>query len=445
MNKIFFIFKYFLFRKSALEAYKAAKKFEFLPVSNKKEIVFKLKKKLLLDAYNNTIFYRNFFDQMGFDPCKLKCEQDWEKVPVLEKHMIRNNVSKIIAKNSVHNKLKVATTGGSTGMPLKVYKDKSVPVEILGWRALQWWGLHQYNNHGVVNRSVLTTKTKQFVNNLIWWPTKRIFLDASTVNENKIENFVELIDKKKIKYLVGYCGSLEKIADYVIENKIIIKDLSLIWSTTSPLVDSVRKKMEKAFNCQIMDQYGSIEVFHIAVQKPGENFLTVNTDYVHVDIVNSRNKVINEVGEYGDVLVTDLYSNKFPIIKYRLGDKSRIVFTMDNSPDGFPKIDFVRGRISDIISFKDGSYLDGAFLTTICDGFDDVISSYQIFQNINYKVFLKLVLQPDVSIINARVQTVISKLSNLVEKKSDFEAVQVDSIPDDRGKRRFIISDIKYH
>lgn len=443
MKKSVFWLKNFLLRNKAYRAYRSAIDYENYPFEKKVFLSLQSRIELVQSAYLYSPFYKSFYDRVGFNPSEFVTESDWDKVPVLEKDMIRKYTSDFFSKVAVKDRMKEATTGGSTGKPLKVYKDKSFPVEIIGWRSLKWWGVHPADNNGVVNRSVPKTLLQKIRNYIIWWPTKRIFLDATSVTNDKIARFVDLISKRKIKCLVGYSGSLEKIADYINKNNIKVEGLKLIWATTSPLANPVRLKMEKAFNCKIMDQYGSVEVFHIAAQKPNEDCLTVNADFVHLDIVDSDNHIINDTGEMGDILVTDLYSEKFPIIKYRLGDRSRMIKTIDKSDDGFPKIDFVKGRISDFIIFKDGSYLDGAFLTTICDGYEDVIDSYQIYQNKENKVFFRLVLVEGVSKSNKRLNFVINKFRDLVITKADFELEFVDVIPDDRGKRRFIISDIK--
>lgn len=439
-----FAVKNILFRPKAIKAFKGAILFEKLSIKEKKKMIFSLQKNLVKHAYDQTLFYKHYYDKAGFHPDMLIKESDWDKIPIIEKEMIRKNTDSFIAFGVSKNTMSVATTGGSTGKPLKLYKDKTFPFEILGWRSLKWWGVHPGDNNGVVNRSVPKTLLQKIRNLFIWWPTIRIFLDATSVTKNDILHFVSLIQKRKIKYLVGYCGSLEKIADYILENNLNIDCLKLVWSTTSPLAKSVRMKMEKAFNCNVMDQYGSIEVFHIAIQKPNEDYLTVNCDFVHLDIVDSENRIINETGEMGDILVTDLYSNSFPIIKYRLGDRSRMIKTMETSHDGFPKIDFVKGRISDLIIFENGDYLDGAFLTTVCDGYEDVINSYQIYQNREFKVFFRIVLVQGVSKDNFRLNYVINNFRKIVVSKADFEVEFVDSIPDDSGKRRFIISEIKH-
>jgi len=443
MKKSVFWLKNFLFRNKAFRAYRSAIDYENYPIEKKVSLSLQSRIELVQSAYLYSPFYKSFYDRVGFNPSMFVTESDWDKVPVLEKDMIRKYTSDFFSKVAVKGRMKEATTGGSTGKPLKVYKDKTVPIEIVGWRSLNWWGVHPGDNNGVVNRSVPKTLLQKIRNFIIWWPTKRIFLDATSVTNENIEHFVNLISKRKIKYLVGYCGSLEKIADYINKNNVKVGGLKLIWSTTSPLAKPVRIKMEKAFNCKIMDQYGSVEVFHIAVQKPDEEYLTVNADFVHLDIVDSGNRIINETGEMGDILVTDLYSNCFPIIKYRLGDRSRMIKTIETSKDGFPKIDFVKGRISDFIILDKDTYLDGAYLTTICDGYEDVINSYQIYQDREYKVFLRIVLIDGIDIHNERLNTVINNFRQLIDGKVEFAVEFVSEIPDDRGKRRFIISDIR--
>lgn len=438
-----FYLKNVIFRNYAIKAYYKSIGYETLSLVSRHELRLHKLQKLVKQAYYNTNFYKEYYDQNGFHPDMFISLKDWEKVPILEKDVIRPNVNSLISVVANPKSLKKAKTGGSTGKPLMVYKDQSIPFEILSWRSLKWYGLHPSDNHGVVNRSVITKKWQKFLNMLIWWPTKRIFLDASSVTEENLANFVSLIEKKKIKFLVGYCGSLEKIADFILKENINIKSVSLIWSTTSPLTFAVRSKLEKAFQCKVMDQYGAIEVFHIAVQKPNENFLTVNDDYVHVDIVNSKNELLNHSGEMGDILVTDLHSHSFPIIKYRLGDRSRIIHEMDQSSDGFTKMDFVKGRISDRISFSDGSYLDGAFLTTICDGYEDVVDAYQIFQDSTYKIIFRIVLVSGTPKDHKRVVEVTDAFLKLVNQRTIVEVVFVAHIPDDRGKRRFIISDLE--
>ncbi len=390
-------------------------------------------------AYEHCPFYKSLYDDHGFHPSQLKTEKDWELIPIIEKRMIRENTDQFVSNQFNKTQLGEITTGGSTGKPLKVYKSKHVHYEVLGWRALSWWGVSPSNNEAILHRRVPATTKQKFLNRLKWWPTKRAYLSATAISDKDIASFLADIKRNRIKWIVGYCASIEHVADYILKHNYQISGIKLIWSTSSPLTKIVREKIETAFHCKVMDQYGCCEMGNIAIQKPGEDVLTINSDYVHVDIVNTSNKCVTNKKEYGDILITDLSTREFPLVKYRLGDRSRIHQTMEESEDGFPKLDFVQGRISDAVWMPDGTYIDGAFLTTICDNYSEYIACYQIHQQLDYSIDISFVLKTeDKSIINR----IVNDFKVLTKEQVEIRPRIVKEIADFAGKRKFIISEI---
>lgn len=437
-----FWFKNRLIRKESQMAYENAISYCGLSVADRKRISFEKRKALVDYAYNYCPFYKSLYDKAGFNPSMLKSEKDWKLVPILEKQMIRESADEIVSDEYDKSTLGSITTGGSTGKPLKLYKSKHVHYEVLGWRALRWWGVSPADNEAVLHRRVPTTFKQKFLNRLIWWPTKRAYLSATAISESDIARFLKDVKKNKIEWMVGYCASIEYVADYILRNRIQIDGIKLIWSTSSPLTKIVRQKIEKAFNCKVMDQYGCCEMGNIAIQKPNEDYLTINSDYVHVDIVNSNDMIVSEKKEYGDILITELRTKEFPLIKYRLGDRSRLLQTMDESTDGFPKLEFIQGRISDAIWLPDGTYVDGAFLTTICDNYSDYIACYQVHQQLDYSIDLSFIPKNEVKDINIVIGKIISDFQQLIKNQVKIRQAIVSEIPDFAGKRKFIISDI---
>ena len=428
------------FRKEAYHQYMECLRYETLPVAERIKESFEKRKKLVEYAYSKCPFYKEYYDKVGFHPDMLQKEEDWVLIPILEKKMIRENAESILSADVVdHKGVGPSETGGSTGKPLVVYKSKRLHYEILGWRALKWYGISPAMNEGIVHRRVPTTPKQKFTNRLIWWPTKRAYLNATRITDDDLRLFVSDLKAKDIKWLVGYCGALELLADYINKNGICVDCVKLVWSTSSPLTDIVRQKLGSAFHCDVMDQYGCCEMGHIAIQKPKEQFLTVNSDYVHVDIVNqSGSPSDNE--QIGDVCITDLNTFEFPLIKYRLGDRSRILKKMEQSEDGFPKLAFVKGRITDMLYQPDGAVLDGSFLTTVCDKYHQYISSYQIYQKKDYSIIFYVVPKGKGS--DSTIKKIENNLRELVKNKVDIDTKIVEDIKDFAGKRKFIISEI---
>lgn len=430
------------FRPEALAAFSVSMSFCHWSVMKKQQILWNKRAALVTYAYNHCSFYRDLYNKAGFHPSQLKSEQDWQKVPVLEKQMIRDNADEIVSDEYDKAKLGSITTGGSTGKPLKVYKSKHVHYEVLGWRALAWWGISPADNEAIMHRRVPTTFVQKLKNRLMWWPTKRAYLSATAITDADIAHFLKEVKRNKIVWMVGYCATIEYVADYILRNNIKIEGIKLIWSTSSPLTKIVRKKIEQAFGCRVMDQYGCCEMGNIAIQKPGEDYLTINSDYVHVDIVGKGDKILTDTKEYGDILITDLNTKEFPLIKYRLGDKSRLLKTIEESEDGFPKLEFVQGRISDAIWLPDGTYVDGAFLTTICDNYCDFIACYQIHQQLDHNIDIYFIPKEGVKEAENVIEKIVEDFKALTNGQIEIRHHIVKEIPDFVGKRKFIISEI---
>ena len=115
---------------------------------------------------------------------------------------------------------------------------------------------------------------------------------------------------------------------------------------------------------------------------------------------------------------------------------------MEESSDGFPRIDFVKGRISDTLIFPSGKVIDGSFLTTICDDYQSEISSYQIHQKADYSVEIKFVLKADNKSSEQVAYKIAESVKDMCDEGTKFNVNIVDKIDHFAGKRKFIISDI---
>jgi phenylacetate-CoA ligase len=440
LNNFLFKLKNSLFRPKAVQQYNEAIHNCSLTSEQLQNLNWKKRKAIVMHAYNNTAFYKRYYDSMGFNPDMLQTESDWDKVPVLEKKMVREFREEIKDNNIKSKYVGVATTGGSTGLPLKIYTDKRFNNEVLGWRAFQWWNVSPAANVGIVHRRTPTTFSKKFLNRTLWWPTKRIYLNASSISENELKRFTSDICKYRIVWLQGYVGALERVADYILKNNLKINTLKLIWSTAAPLHKNTRIKLEKAFNCKIMNQYGCNEVANIAIQCPHGNDLHINYDCVHMDVVDKIGQSIVE--EEGDILVTNLYSYVFPLIKYRLGDKGALSTNRCICGNLLPLLKEVKGRISDAVYTPDGLYIDGDYLTTVFDNYTEFIDQFQIYQKSDYSVivYVKLYDKNDETI--KIVLTVKQIIEQNVKNKVPVTIEIVDSINDDKGKIRYIISEV---
>ena len=438
--KIIFWIKNYLFRPTAIKQYKES-------VANinseldLKNINWNKRVKIIRFAYNNIPFYKKFYDENDFQPDMLKTEKDWDLVPILEKKYIKNNLSELLSPQANKKYLETVFTGGSTGTPLKFYIDKRFCKEVQAWRMFKIWGISPADSHGIVHRRVPTSLVPKLKNRILWYPTKRIYLNVCSLTEEKIKKFVEELISNKIVWIQGYVGGLEQVADFIIKYKCQITSLKLVWSTSAPLSKNVRFKMEQAFNCKVMNQYGCTEVWNIAMGCPHSDNMHISNDYVHVDIIDYKNKSI--FNKEGDILITDLENYICPLIKYRLGDRGTLLSEKCICGIPLPILRPVKGRISDSIYTPNGLYISGEYLTTLFDDFPLYYSQYQIYQHSDYSIDINVVLAMN---INNDIANDLKRIQDILIRNTNNEIPInlniVDNIKDDNGKIRYIISEI---
>lgn len=441
LNDFIFCLKNSIFRRRAVTLYNDALRRQNLSEKEFYSECWEHRLKIVKYAYEHIPFYKKYYDSVGFKPSCLLSEKDWNNIPVVEKHHIRECSDMFINPNAPKSSLSYTTTGGSTGYPLRVGRDRRFKLEVVAWRFLEWWGVSYADNTAITHRRIPHNMLQVLKNRFIWWPTKRVYLSATSMTDDQIKTFVENLEKKKIVWLTGYVGALERIAEYMETHGVKLTKLKLVWSTSAPLTELSRRKMESVFGCKVMDQYGCCEVSQIANQCPSSEHLHVNCDFVHVDVVNQENRSV--IDEEGDILVTDLYNYAFPIIRYRLGDRGCMLSERCSCGKPFPLMKSVKGRISDAVYTPSGIYVDGSFLTTIFDEYSEYIDQFQIHQYKDYHVIISVkVKEAAPTNINSILETVLLQMKQSVNNEIPMEIIKVDRITHDRGKVRYVISDI---
>ena len=425
----------------ATDEFENLKKVENLSVKQLKELNFKKRVDIVNNAYQHSPFYKAFYDTCNFNPITLLNESDWSNVPVITKQLIKENTQSIVNPNFKISDLRSSSTGGSTGEPLKVFFDKKTPLEQFGWRTLNWWGIEPWENQAYIYRNVRKGLGK-IINTIKWWPTKRVLLDCSSMDVQDMDCFIAKINKIKPAFIQGYVGGVYDFAKYVNDNHIKLFAPKAIWVTAAPLSESTRLFIESALGAPVYDQYGCSEMFWLAAECKNKKGLHVLSDIRHIEFLDNNNNIV-ENGDFGDVVITDLENIAFPLIRYKNGDSGRYLKNNCSCNLPYPLIDKIKGRVSDNIYTPSGINVNGAYLTTIFDRFPDLIESFQIIQKKDYSVVINCILSKDISVNDGRFNKIKKELLLKTKKEIKIEFQFLDSLVQDRGKLKFVISELE--
>lgn len=435
-----YLLKYSFGKPGANRAFRETVRNQALPHDKLEQLSWQKTLKLINHTYENVPWYREGFKSIGLEPGDIKYPDNFEKIPVLTRTEISENYEKFISKKIKPGSLKISTTGGSTGKPIKIGMDPKGNREVPKWQMLSWWGLSPVSNMASIYRGLPVEGLKKISLNLINWPQRTIRMDATNITVDNIKLFLKAYNNYSPRVVHGYVGALDALSDYIIENRIKLNPPSVVWSTASPINKIQEDKISKAFNAPVCDQYGCSEIYFVAAECQDKKGLHIFSDSVKVEILDESNNPVPP-GTYGKIVLTNLNDFCFPLIRYENGDSGRLLPTKCTCGLSLPLMDKVKGRISDNITLPDGTVLAGEYLTTIFDDYTDEVKQFQIVQHKSNDISVRVVFHKDSPNVSEIIDKVERELQYRIRGQVSLKMEVSDSIPELRGKLQFIVKE----
>ena len=402
-------------------------------------------RRLVRHAYRHVPFYRSRMREAGLVPDDIQTIEDLEKLPLVSKEDIRNNLYFDIMSDN-HNKREVLkiTTSGSTGEPFVCYADKN-QLEIR-WaatmRSMMWTGWRPGQPQvRLWHQTIGLTHLQTLQEYADAWIMRRRFIPAYEISESSIDSFVRTIEASKPVLLDGYAESFNFIARYLRDRGPLSISPKGIISSAQQLPDSSRQIIEDSFGCRVFDKYGSREFSGIAYEcEAHDGHHVVGESYV-VEVLKGGRAC--KPGEIGEVVITDLNNYCLPFIRYRIGDLAEAVDStaVCSCGRGLPKIGAIEGRVQSVIIGADGQYIPGTFFSHVFKDFDHAVRQYQVSQTQPGEITLRIV--PGRRFNQAAIEDVENLLRRYLGHRTVIGTEIVQEIPLVRtGKRLQAISEV---
>lgn len=342
---------------------------------------------LIAYSYENVRYYKNLFNRLGLNPKDFRTLDDIRKIPVLTKEEVRAHSSEFISEtiNLKDRKIKIAKTGGTTGMPLLFYKNTATRDFTWGSynRWYGWMGISPNDKVAVLwgARTVMTEK-KTIKDRFISSFGNKLTINSFSLNDNTLPDVAKQILKFQPVILRGYLSAVFQLAIYFKEHHLTIPSLKAISTTTETLLPIYRNYIEEAFGVRMFDQYGCGECNGIAYECEAHQGLHITEEHCIIEILDKNgNPVFDEPGR---VVLTDLDNNAFPFIRYENGDSAIISSRGCSCGRHSALIKELSGRTKDTIILKDGSEVHGVLFTDMFHelGYDnfEYFTRFQIYQ-----------------------------------------------------------------
>lgn len=387
---------------------------------------------LLRYASENCDYYSFLRDEYTINQLK-----DFSSIPLLSKQDIRDNAAEIVSNITNIKKLWKGSTSGSTGTPLRYYRDvKSVNNERLWYDAYySHCGCDINDRHVRLSGVKVASFDKQKPPYWIYIDKyKQLQCSAYHISRETYREYIKAFIKYETSYATGYPSCFSALASFMYEDGISYDGFKAIITDSEGLLPEDKEKIEKAFKCNVFKTYGLAEVGMFAVQCASGNYHILPSHYV--EIVDSTGKVMPD-GIEGEIAVTDLNSFSYPFIRYKTGDLGIIQHNACECGLSQPYLTDITGRVEDYILTPEGRKITR--LTLIVKPAVGVKES-QIIQISADEIIINVV--PDHDFDENSMQKVLDTAKNFVgNMKVSWRIVdQLERMPS--GKLKFLVRKI---
>jgi phenylacetate-CoA ligase len=325
-------------------------------------------------AYDHSPFYRSRFDEAGIRPEDIRTLEDINKIPLLDKYMLRDATKEAVAagKRPFHEFATVSeeafvtihTTSGTTGVP---FTEPFIEPELMmrgfpacgdmSARAYWAFGLrpgdilaHLWNLGGAMVGGGNHVMAKGGC-------TPALFLTVLPGHVGNSEEILRLMKDVKATAMIStpsyskYLGELGAKMGIDVRKEMDVRVVVCAGEPGPASVPGLRDELEDLWGAKAYDEYGAPGVW-LAVECEGQCGFHIAADHAYVQIIDPETKEELPPGEMGSIVATKLGPSAMPFIRFDTEDRGALITEPCVCGRTHPRISSVPGRWDDVIKVK---------------------------------------------------------------------------------------------
>ncbi|WP_417200951.1 phenylacetate--CoA ligase family protein [Bizionia sp.] len=285
---------------------------------------------------------------------------DWNSIPVITKRDLQIPLQDRLSAGYNLKNVYINKTSGSSGDPFIFAKDYE--CHALTWAVIKnrfgWYGLDFNSSKQARFYGIPLDKKGYYKERFKDFLSSRFRFSVFDLSDSAFEGYIRKFKSTPFAYLNGYTSSIGQFAKYLERKNLVLKaicpTLKACVVTSEMLFDSDKLRMEKQFGVPVINEYGGSELDLIAFQNL-ENDWQINSETLYVEILDEANNVL-PLGDEGRVVITSLYNQAHPFIRYDIGD---IGILSEKSSVKKPILKKLIGRTNDMAVLPSGKKAAG--------------------------------------------------------------------------------------
>lgn len=315
---------------------------------------FQLKalKKLVSDTYRDSAFYGNKMKEVGVKPDDIQSLKDISKLPLMKKHDLRDNYPDKLFVRPQSDIIRYHVSSGTTGKPTVVGYTRN---DIENWseslaRAYKSFGLGENDVIQVSNGYGL------FSGGLgMHYGAEKLGASALPTGTGNTNRQIELMMDLPVTAIACTPSYMFHIADICDKMGVDIRrDTKLRAGIlgAEPWSENMRKKIQDRTGIMAQNCYGASELSGPMFTECSEQTgIHIWGDLCYVEVIDKNGDPCAE-GERGELVLTMLQKEAFPLIRYKIGDISSLEWEKCPCGRTHPRLQRLSGRSDDMLIIR---------------------------------------------------------------------------------------------
>ncbi len=328
--------------------------FETLPREALEALQLKRLKQTLERVYATVPFYRKKLDEAGIKPDDIKSLEDLKKLPFTTKEDLRENYPFGMFAVPLKQVVRIHASSGTTGKPTVVgYTRRDIET----WSELMARSLA---SAGVTKEDIIQNAYGYglFTGGLgVHYGAEKIGATVIPISGGQSKRQIMIMKDFGATVLTCTPSYALHLAEVAEEMGVNPKETNLRVGIfgAEPWTDEMRREIEETWNIKAIDIYGLSEIIGPGVSiecEEAQSGLHIFEDHFIPEIIDPETGEVLPPGEYGELVITTITKEAFPVIRYRTRDITRLIAEPCICGRTMVRMDRVRGRTDDMLIIR---------------------------------------------------------------------------------------------
>lgn len=341
---------------------------------------------LIQRTWDHVLFYRERWQREGLRPEEIKGIEDLKKLPVISKRDLEKDLldhPPFGTYQGDYLAVRVQASSGTSGNPKPFFHTRN------DWNVISNFWARRLYAQGIREGDIFQVVF-----------TYSLFIAGFTATEGAMKLGALVVpsgsgavtpSERQVKVAKEWCTSvLVGTPSYILHLADVAaklgmdpgKDFKLrvTCHTAEPLTEPARRAIEKGWRVQAYDNFGSVETGAPTFECEEKNGYHINEDGYIFEVLDRETYEPVPAGQEGIVVVTSLFKEAAPVIRYNLEDISALVEGTCACGRTFNRLGKIKGRTNEMLKIR-GVPLYLTAVEEVLEKFCELTNEYLLILN----------------------------------------------------------------